>query len=67
MCSLFTCTASCTDGLIRLVDGKDMYEGRLEMCVSGQWGTVCDQDFGKVDGKTACAQLKLPFDGKLQH
>ena len=42
-----------------------MYEGRLEMCVDGQWGTVCDQGFGTPDAKTACAQLKLPFDGKL--
>ena len=56
--------ASCTNGLIRLVDGNDEFEGRLEMCVSGQWGTVCDEGFGQIDAEKACAQLKLPIDGE---
>ena len=57
--------ADCTDGLIRLVDGSDEFEGRLEMCVDGKWGTVCDNGFSTIDAVKACAQLKLPTDSKF--
>ena len=46
------------------MNGNDEFEGRLEMCVSGQWGTVCDEGFGQIDAEKACAQLKLPIDGE---
>ena len=46
------------------MDGNDDFEGRLEMCVSGQWGTVCDEGFGQIDAEKACAQLKLSIDSE---
>lgn len=61
----YNCLAGCTEGLIRLVDGNDKYEGRLEMCVDGNWGTVCENGFGSIDAVKACAQLNLPTDSKL--
>ena len=33
-------TASCNNGDLRLMDGENDLEGRLEVCMSGQWGTV---------------------------
>ncbi len=55
--------ASCVHGTTRLVDGDDKYEGRLEMCISGKWGTVCDNGFSTNEARAACSQLGLPSDG----
>uniref|UniRef100_A0A8C4NBJ4 Scavenger receptor class A, member 5 (putative) n=1 Tax=Eptatretus burgeri TaxID=7764 RepID=A0A8C4NBJ4_EPTBU len=42
---------------VRLVNGPDAYEGRLEVLHRGEWGTVCDDDFQKVDADVACLSL----------
>ena len=42
---------------IRLINGDSPIEGRLEVCVNGSWGTVCDDDFGLNEGRVACKQL----------
>ena len=33
---------ACTDGNLRLVGGSTNRESRVEVCVDGYWGTVCD-------------------------
>ncbi len=48
---------NCTFGELRLVDGSSSLEGRLEVCVGGRWGTVCDDEFGVLDASVVCRQL----------
>ena len=47
----------CTHGDLRLVGGYTDYEGRVEVCISGYWRTVCDNDFDDDDALVACRQL----------
>ena len=42
---------------MRLSDGKDTFEGRLEVFHNGEWGTVCDFNWTDVDAVAVCRQL----------
>ena len=47
----------CTNGDLYLVDGVSENEGRLEICHSNQWGTVCDDRWNSNGTAVACRQL----------
>uniref|UniRef100_A0A8C1ZG82 Neurotrypsin n=1 Tax=Cyprinus carpio TaxID=7962 RepID=A0A8C1ZG82_CYPCA len=46
-----------TDGVVRLVDGDNPWEGRLEVYHSGDWGTVCDDSWTEQHAQVVCRQL----------
>ena len=48
---------------MRLMDGVSGNEGRVEVCVSGGWGTVCYYGWDTPDAMVVCRQLRLPSTG----
>ena len=56
--------ADCTDGDIRVVNGPSELQGRVEVCVDGVWGTVCDDLWGVEEAGVACRQLGFSPTGK---
>ena len=47
----------CSEGSIRLTDGDVEQEGRVEVCVNGVWGSVCDNGWDTTDAYVVCQQL----------
>ncbi|XP_063752038.1 scavenger receptor cysteine-rich domain-containing group B protein [Eleginops maclovinus] len=45
------------DGTIRLVDGYNSCQGRVEIFYQGDWGTVCDDEWSFENAWVVCHQL----------
>ena len=50
---------------MRLVEGTNIREGRVEVCMSNEWGTVCDDGFSKPEATVVCRQLGLSVAGMM--
>ena len=52
---------------MRLRGSSLEYRGRVEICVNGVWGTVCDDLWGSIDASVVCRQLGFSRFGKIMY
>ena len=68
---VFLCVteATCEDdehGTVRLVGGRFVSSGgRVEVCMNGNWGTVCRDGWTDEDTHVVCRQLGYQGQGEL--
>ena len=52
---------NCSTGEVRLVNGTNILEGRVEICINNAWGTVCHNKFSSSDADVVCRSLGVNF------
>ena len=61
-CECPFCAGDCFHGSVRLVNGNDSSQGRLELCLYTSWGTVADQGFYSEEAIVVCRMLGYDVD-----
>ena len=52
-----TIERQCNETEMRLAGGQTSFDGRVEMCLGGQWSSVCDDRWDHRDAAVVCRQL----------
>ena len=58
-------SAPCIDGQLRLAGGNVDNEGRVEICLNNEWGTICDDNWSVNDANVACSVLGFSNTGEV--
>ncbi|XP_024145323.1 neurotrypsin [Oryzias melastigma] len=56
----------CKQGSVRLQGGRSKLDGRVEVYLSGVWGSVCSNDWGDEDAAVVCRQLDEGISGRAR-
>ena len=65
MYTLQNTAGNCQDGDIRLSDAEAAYEGRVEVCFNGVWGTIASgyHKWLHWESVVVCKQLGYKYEG----
>ena len=55
----------CADGAISLMEGVGEWEGRLEVCYVGRWGTVSADEWTETNSRVVCNSLGYEISGEI--
>ena len=56
LCCSSSHVGPCSNGDIRLGDGA-LLRGRVEICINGTWGTICDHHWTQQEASVVCSHL----------
>lgn len=51
---------------MRLLEGANDMEGRVEVCSGEVWGSICHDFWGSRDAQVVCRQLGYQADGETR-
>ena len=62
LCQYYISESECESGAVRLVGGNSTEGyGRVEVCLHGTWGRVCDRSWDNDGATVVCRELGLPY------